>query len=136
MHVSGSIQYYAQFSYFLQAPYVLPDARWGVRFQDGKMVRCFLDHFHPNTQKLTHLTPLRTQLDSIVHALHAGSAFVKYPADGPVEWARNKPYIMGLTAEFLAEKYKITREEQDAVPNATNPNSLKSKPLETNLPHM
>eukprot|EP00294_Goniomonas_avonlea_P008677 CAMPEP_0114555410 /NCGR_PEP_ID=MMETSP0114-20121206/8734_1 /TAXON_ID=31324 /ORGANISM="Goniomonas sp, Strain m" /LENGTH=411 /DNA_ID=CAMNT_0001740533 /DNA_START=18 /DNA_END=1253 /DNA_ORIENTATION=+ len=73
------------------APYLLPDARWGARLQDSKMV------------------------DSIMHALHAGSHFVKYPADGPIEWARNKPYIMGITAEFLAQKYKISREEQDEV---------------------
>ena len=50
-----------------------------------------------------------------MHALHAGSEFVRYPKDGPVEWARGKPYIMGLTAEFLAQKYNISREEQDAV---------------------
>ena len=29
--------------------------------------------------------------------------------------ARGKPYIMGFTAEFLANKYGITREEQDEV---------------------
>uniref|UniRef100_A0A7S4L890 Thiolase N-terminal domain-containing protein n=1 Tax=Paramoeba aestuarina TaxID=180227 RepID=A0A7S4L890_9EUKA len=73
------------------APYVLPDARWGARFQDS------------------------TMKDSIVHALHAGSKVIKYPSDGPVEWARGKPYIMGLTAEFLAEKYGFTREQQDEV---------------------
>ena len=53
--------------------------------------------------------------DSIVHALHAGSNVIKYPKDGPVEWARGKPYIMGLTAEFLVQKYGFTREQQDEV---------------------
>ncbi|HMF32030.1 MAG TPA: acetyl-CoA C-acyltransferase [Candidatus Lokiarchaeia archaeon] len=72
-------------------PYVLPAARWGARMQDNQMV------------------------DAMIHGLHAGSHFVKYPMDGPVEWARGKPYIMGLTAEFLALKYGITREEQDEV---------------------
>jgi len=71
------------------APYILPTARWGQRLQDGKMV------------------------DSIIAALHCGSNFLPYPKDGPVEWARGKPYIMGLTAEFLAQKYEITREQQD-----------------------
>ncbi|MBD3185947.1 acetyl-CoA C-acyltransferase, partial [Candidatus Bathyarchaeota archaeon] len=40
---------------------------------------------------------------------------ITYPKDGPVEWARGKPYIMGLTAEFLAKKHDLTREEQDEV---------------------
>lgn len=73
------------------APYVLPDARWGQRLQDGKLN------------------------DSLIHCLYAGSYYNKYPKNGPVEWARGKPYIMGQTAEFLAAQYGITREEQDEV---------------------
>ncbi|OLS15498.1 MAG: protein AtoB1 [Promethearchaeota archaeon CR_4] len=71
--------------------YAIPGARWGQRYMDGQLI------------------------DTVSHGLHAGSYFVKYPMDGPVEWARGKPYIMGLTAEFLAMKYKITRQEQDEV---------------------
>lgn len=70
-------------------PYVLPTARWGTRLQDGP---CY---------------------DSLTRGLHVGSHFVQYPLDGPVVAFRGKPYIMGLTAEFLAQKYNITRQEQD-----------------------
>jgi acetyl-CoA C-acetyltransferase len=72
-------------------PYLLPQARWGARMMDGQMV------------------------DALMHGLHAGSHFIKYPMDGPVDWARGKPYIMGLTAEFLQQKYGITRKEMDEV---------------------
>ena len=72
-------------------PYILPDARWGARLFDKKMV------------------------DALTAGLHAGSHVIKYPKDGPITWAQGKPYIMGLTAEFLARKYNITREEQDEV---------------------
>ncbi|XEO76615.1 3-ketoacyl-CoA thiolase [Candidatus Lokiarchaeum ossiferum] len=72
-------------------PYVVEEARWGCRLQD------------------------KTFKDGLIHGLHAGSHFVKYPNDGAIEWARGKPYIMGLTAEFLAQKFNFTREEQDEV---------------------
>ena len=62
-------------------PYILEDARWGARLQD------------------------KTMVDALIHGLHAGSHYIPYPMDGPIEWARGKPYIMGLTAEFLAAKY-------------------------------
>jgi acetyl-CoA C-acetyltransferase len=51
----------------------------------------------------------------MIHGLMVGSMFVPYPKDGPVAMMRGKPYIMGLTAEFLAAKHKISREEQDEV---------------------
>lgn len=73
------------------APYVIPGARWGARLQDDKLV------------------------DAMIHGLMVGSSFVPYPKNGPVEMMRGKPYIMGLTAEFLAAKYKISREEQDII---------------------
>jgi acetyl-CoA C-acetyltransferase len=38
-----------------------------------------------------------------------------YPQDGPVEFFRGKPYIMGHTAEFVALKLGITRQEQDEI---------------------
>eukprot|EP00668_Euglena_longa_P032939 GGOE01042426.1.p1 GENE.GGOE01042426.1~~GGOE01042426.1.p1 ORF type:complete len:422 (-),score=62.98 GGOE01042426.1:161-1288(-) len=74
-----------------QAPYILPTARWGTRLQDGP---CY---------------------DGLTRGLHVGSHFIPYPLDGPVKNFRGKPYIMGLTAEFLALKYNITREEQDTL---------------------
>jgi acetyl-CoA C-acetyltransferase len=73
------------------APYVIPGARWGQRLQDDKCV------------------------DAMIHGLMVGSAYVPYPVDGPVGMMRGKPYIMGLTAEFLAAKHKISREEQDEI---------------------
>lgn len=73
------------------APYVIPGARWGQRLQDDKCV------------------------DAMIHGLMVGSAYVPYPKNGPVGMMRGKPYIMGLTAEFLAAKHKISREEQDEI---------------------
>lgn len=73
------------------APYVIPGARWGQRLQDDKCV------------------------DAMIHGLMVGSLYVPYPKDGPIGMMRGKPYIMGLTAEFLAAKHKISREEQDEV---------------------
>ncbi|NYB74870.1 acetyl-CoA C-acetyltransferase [Sedimentibacter hydroxybenzoicus DSM 7310] len=57
-----------------QAPYFIPNARWGLRMGDGKVV------------------------DSMIN-------------DGLTDIFNN--YHMGITAENLAEKYNITREEQD-----------------------
>ncbi|MHA1886942.1 MAG: thiolase family protein, partial [Promethearchaeota archaeon] len=76
-------------------PYVSEETRWGARLQD------------------------RTFKDGLIHGLHAGSHFVPYPKEGtgdfPDEYYRGKPYIMGLTAEFLAQKHGFTREQQDEV---------------------
>jgi len=71
------------------APYVLPTVRWGTRLQDGN---CW---------------------DTLTRGLHVGSHFVPYPLNGPEEKFRGSPYIMGLTAEFLAHKYNISRSDQD-----------------------
>lgn len=57
-----------------QAPYILPDARWGQRMGDGKLV------------------------DSMIH-------------DGL--WDAFNDYHMGITAENIAEKFNISREQQD-----------------------
>ncbi len=98
--VSGMFQIQVGFSDIVLAggvesmsnvPYVLPDARWGARLQD------------------------KTMVDALTGGLHAGSHVLPYPKDGPVEWARGKPYIMGLTAEFLARKHNLSRQEQDEV---------------------
>ncbi len=78
-------------------PYVVPSARWGARLQDQVFV------------------------DALIHALHCGSHIIPGPEKGPLkegpilEMFRGKPYIMGHTAEFLAELYNISREEMDEV---------------------
>ncbi|MEW6138493.1 MAG: acetyl-CoA C-acyltransferase [Thermodesulfobacteriota bacterium] len=72
-------------------PFTLERARWGVRMGND------------------------TITDAMTMGLHCGSHILPYPQDGPVEFFRGKPYIMGHTAEFVALKYGITREEQDIV---------------------
>jgi acetyl-CoA C-acetyltransferase len=57
----------------------------------------------------------------LIHALHCGSHIIPHPEDGPVkegmplELFRGKPYIMGHTAEFVAQMYDISREEMDEI---------------------
>ena len=78
-------------------PYVVPGARWGCRLQDQVFV------------------------DWMIHALHCGSHLLPGPEKGPVkegmplEMFKGKPYIMGHTAEFVAQMYNISREEMDEV---------------------
>ncbi len=78
-------------------PYSVPGARWGCRFQDQIFV------------------------DEIVHGLHAGSRLLPGLEKGPVkeggvvELFRGKPYIMGVTAELIAQIHGLTREEIDEV---------------------
>ncbi|MCK9229991.1 MAG: acetyl-CoA C-acyltransferase [Syntrophales bacterium] len=78
-------------------PYTVPGARWGCRLQDQALV------------------------DWLIHALHCGSHIMPNPEDGPVkegmplELFRGKPYIMGHTAEFVAQMMNISREEMDEV---------------------
>ncbi len=78
-------------------PYSVPNARWGCRFQDQIFV------------------------DEIVHGLHAGSHLLPGLEKGPVkeggvvELFRGKPYIMGVTAELIAQMHGLTREEIDEV---------------------
>jgi len=78
--------------------YQVPGARWGCRLQD------------------------HTFVDAMIHALHCGSHIIPHPEDGPVDadqpplsYFKGKPYIMGLTAEFIAQHMDISREEMDAV---------------------
>ena len=80
------------------APYVLPNARWGCRLQDDVMV------------------------DALIRGLHCGSHVIPHPEDGPVDetqpplsYFAGKPYIMGHTAEFVAQMHGISREEMDEV---------------------
>ena len=75
--------------------YVVQNARWGCRLQDQVFV------------------------DRVIHALHAGSHMLPGPESGPVKSGmpldlfKGKPYIMGLTAEFVAQLLNISREEMD-----------------------
>ncbi|ABW67964.1 thiolase family protein [Desulfosudis oleivorans] len=78
-------------------PYVVQDARWGCRLQDTTFV------------------------DALIRGLHCGSHIIPHPEDGPlktgelIERLKGKPYIMGHTAEMVAELYNISREEMDEV---------------------
>jgi acetyl-CoA C-acetyltransferase len=78
-------------------PYTVPGARWGCRLQDQVFV------------------------DAMIHALYCGSHLIPHPEDGPVkegmplELFKGKPYIMGHTAEFVAQMHNISREEMDEV---------------------
>ncbi len=72
-------------------PYTIEKARWGVRMGNDVIT------------------------DAMQTGLHCGSHILPYPQDGPIEFFRGKPYIMGHTAEFVAAKYGITRQEQDEI---------------------
>ena len=79
-------------------PYEVPSARWGCRLQDQVFV------------------------DAMIHALHCGSHMIPHPEDGPVDaekpplrYFKGKPYLMGHTAEFLAQHFDISRDEMDVV---------------------
>jgi len=79
-------------------PYAVPAARWGCRLQD------------------------QTFVDAMMHALYCGSHLLPLSADGPLDFRQapaslfvGKPYIMGHTAEFVAQHLNISREEMDEV---------------------
>ncbi len=79
-------------------PFLLQGARWGgLRFQDKS-----LD-------------------DALVHGLYNGSRILPHPEEGPVKSGmpldlyRGKPYLMGHTAEFIAQLHNISREEMDVL---------------------
>ncbi len=79
-------------------PYAVPGARWGCRLQD------------------------QTFVDPMIHALHCGSHVLPLAPGGPLDLEQaparyfvGKPYIMGHTAEFVAQHLGISREEMDAV---------------------
>jgi acetyl-CoA C-acetyltransferase len=78
--------------------YEVPAARWGCRLQD------------------------QTFVDALIRGLHCGSYLIPHPEDGPVDASQpplsffvGKPYIMGHTAEFIAQHMGITRQEMDEV---------------------
>jgi acetyl-CoA C-acetyltransferase len=79
-------------------PYSVAAARWGCRLQDHVFV------------------------DNVIRGLHCGSHVIPHPEEGPVDaekpplsYFKGKPYIMGHTAEFIAQHLDISREEMDAV---------------------
>lgn len=79
-------------------PYTVPAARWGARLQDQGFV------------------------DAMIHALHCGSFLLPLGTDAPLDTGMapaslfmGKPYIMGHTAEFVAQKLGISRAEMDEV---------------------
>jgi len=79
-------------------PYSVAAARWGCRLQDHEFV------------------------DNIIRGLHCGSHVIPHPEDGPVDaekpplsYFKGKPYIMGHTAEFIAQHLDISRQEMDQV---------------------
>jgi len=105
--------------------YTVPAARWGCRLQDKVFV------------------------DSMIHALHCGSHIIPHPEDGPVNadepplsFFKGKPYIMGHTAEFIAQHMDISREEMDEVAlrsqnnaeRATNDGSFKDEIVPVEIP--
>jgi acetyl-CoA C-acetyltransferase len=80
------------------AAYSVFNARWGCRLQDQEFV------------------------DNIMRGLHCGSHLIPHPEAGPVDAAKpplslfkGRPYIMGATAEFVAQHLNISREEMDIV---------------------
>jgi len=80
------------------APYTVENARWGCRLQDQVFV------------------------DRMIRALHCGSHIIPHPEDGPVDAEKpplrdfkGKPYIMGHTAEFVAQHHDISREAMDEI---------------------
>ncbi|RJQ51938.1 MAG: acetyl-CoA C-acyltransferase [Desulfobacteraceae bacterium] len=85
--------------------YMVPSARWGCRLQDQVFV------------------------DRMMQSLHCGSHLIPHPEQGPVDadcpplsFFRGKPYIMGHTAEFVAQHLSISREEMDRVALRSNNN--------------
>jgi acetyl-CoA C-acetyltransferase len=106
-------------------PYSVAAARWGCRLQDHEFV------------------------DNIIRGLHCGSHVIPHPEDGPVDaekpplsYFKGKPYIMGHTAEFIAQHLDISREEMDQialrshnnVERATNDGSFEEEIVPMEIP--
>ena len=79
-------------------PYAVPKARWGCRLQDQQFV------------------------DAMIHALHCGSHLLPFDETTPLDTTEfpagsfmGKPFIMGHTAEFVAQHLGISRQEMDEV---------------------
>lgn len=87
-------------------PYIVDNARWGCRLQDQVFG------------------------DAMIQALHCGSHLIPHPETGPVDAEQapmkyfvGKPYIMGHTAEFVAQYKDIDRTEMDEVALRSNNNA-------------
>jgi acetyl-CoA C-acetyltransferase len=106
-------------------PYSLPGARWGYRLQDQPCI------------------------DNLIRGLHCGSHIIPHPEDGPVNaenpplsYFKGKPYIMGHTAEFIAQHLNLSREEMDEVAlrshnnveRATDDGSFKAEIIPMQIP--
>ena len=78
-------------------PYAVDAARWGCRLQDYAFV------------------------DVLIHILQCGTLFAPLSDDGPLKSGRpfeelkGKSYIMGQTAELVAQLLDISREEMDEI---------------------
>ncbi len=90
-------------------PYIVDNARWGCRLQDQVFG------------------------DAMIQALHCGSHLLPHPEEGPVDASQapmkyfvGKPYIMGQTAEFVAQYKDISRSEMDEVALRSNNNAEKA----------
>ena len=86
--------------------YEVPKARWGCRLQDHVFV------------------------DALTRALHCGSHIIPHPETAPMDAGREplklfagQPYLMGHTAEFVAQHMGISREEMDEVALRSNNNA-------------
>ncbi|HEU19695.1 MAG TPA: thiolase family protein [Deltaproteobacteria bacterium] len=76
--------------------YAVNKARWGCRLQNTSFD------------------------DMLIEGLMCGTRLIPHPEEGPVkdgimDMFKGKPYIMGHTAEFIAQMYDISREEMDEV---------------------
>jgi len=106
-------------------PYTVPKARWGCRLQDQGFV------------------------DAMIHALHCGSHLLPFDESSPLDTEKapasyfmGKPYIMGHTAEFIAQHFNISREEMDEVAlrshnnaeRATNDGSFEKEIVSVKVP--
>lgn len=85
--------------------YEVPQARWGCRLQDQVFV------------------------DALIRALHCGSHLIPHPETAPMDATlpplssfKGQPFIMGHTAEFVAQHLNISRQEMDEVALRSNNN--------------
>jgi acetyl-CoA C-acetyltransferase len=90
--LAGGVEHMSSISY------TVPSARWGCRLQDQAFV------------------------DRMIRGLHCGSHVIPFKEDAPLDTTQapasyflGKPYIMGHTAEFVAQKLGIERAEMDEV---------------------
>jgi acetyl-CoA C-acetyltransferase len=91
----------------------------------------------------------QTFVDTLIHSLYCGSHIIPHPETGPVNpdepplsFFKGKPYIMGHTAEFIAQHLNISRADMDEVAlrsnneteRATNDGSFKAEIIPMEIP--